>query len=154
MNRLEAECAAKTKAIARHLRYGGRCLSSRSPNSSVCRECSSEHRLLACRLLLRRFILNDVPMPDEESVLNAHDICGNPVHREAEVRKSPVQNHEVSFGHNHSRFVLKLWRDALDEIEQTLTTRCDMRAVLNVVRRPETLSGCIVPLVEERLEGF
>src|SRR5260370_13635618 len=93
-------------------------------------------------------------MLNKDSVLNAHDICCDPVHWEAEVRKSPVHDHEVSFGHNHSRFVLKLWRDALDEIEQPLTTRCDMRAVLNVVRRPETLSGCIVPLVEERLEGF
>src|SRR6267143_248673 len=80
----------------------------------------------------------------EDSVLNAHDICGNPVHREAEVRKSPVHDHEVSLGHNHSRFVLQRWRDALDEIEQTLTTRCDMSAVLNVVRRPESFCRSII----------
>src|SRR3989442_5540251 len=38
MNRLEAECAAKTNAIARHLRYGGRCLSSRSPNARIVKQ--------------------------------------------------------------------------------------------------------------------
>src|ERR1700730_6688717 len=37
MNRLEAECAAKTKAIAR-LRYGGRCFSSRSPNARIVKQ--------------------------------------------------------------------------------------------------------------------
>src|ERR1700681_3262619 len=38
MNRLEAECAAKTKAIARHLRYAGRCFSSRSPNARIVKQ--------------------------------------------------------------------------------------------------------------------
>src|SRR6266481_2605597 len=38
MNCLEAECAAKTKAIARHLRYGGRCFSSRSPNARIVKQ--------------------------------------------------------------------------------------------------------------------
>src|SRR2546429_7660130 len=38
MNRLEAECAAKTNAIARHLRYGGRCFSSRSPNARIVKQ--------------------------------------------------------------------------------------------------------------------
>src|SRR5437870_1038374 len=91
-------------------------------------------------------------MLHKDSVLNAHDICGNPVHREAEVRKSPVHDHEVSLGHNHSRFVLQRWWDALDEVEQTLTTRCDMSAVLNVVRRPESLRSRVVALVEQRVE--
>src|SRR5712675_821107 len=93
-------------------------------------------------------------MLHKDSVLNAHDICGNPVHREAEVRKSPVHDDEVSLGHNHSRFVLQRWRDALDEIEQTLTTRCDMSAVLNVVRGPVTLGRQVVPFVEESVKGL
>src|SRR6267154_3758757 len=93
-------------------------------------------------------------MLNKDSVLNAHDICGDPVHWEAEVRKSPVHDHEVSLGHNHSRFVLQRWRDALDEIEQTRTTKCDMSAVLNVVRRPESFCDRIVTFVEERVERF
>src|SRR5258708_2618480 len=88
-------------------------------DSFVCRESRSEHGTLAYRLFFRRFILDDVPMLGEKSVLNAHDICSNPIHREAKVRKSPVHDDEVSLGHDGSRFVLQRWRKALDEIEQT-----------------------------------
>src|SRR5438132_13561684 len=93
-------------------------------------------------------------MLHKDSVLNAHDICGNPVHREAEVRKSPVHDHEVSLGHNHSRFVLQRWWGALDEVEQTLTTRCDMSAGLNEVRRQESFCRSIIEIVEERVDLF
>ena len=86
--------------------------------------------------------------------MNTHNICGNPIHRSTETAKSPVHDHDVSLSHDRSRFILQRWWDALDEIEQTLTAGCDMSAVLNIVRRPETLSGCIVTLVEQRVEGF
>src|SRR5260370_15746735 len=115
-------------------------------------KCVPEHGPLAYRLFFRCFMLNDVPMLDKDSVLNAHDICGNPVHREAEVRKSPVHDHEVSLGHNHSRFILQRWRKALDEIEQALTTGSDMRAVLDVVWRPKLLGSPVVTLVEYDIE--
>ena len=49
------------------------------------RECSSQHGPLAYRLFFRHFILNDVPMLDKDSVLNAHNICGNPIHKRHEV---------------------------------------------------------------------
>src|SRR5580704_15196465 len=88
--------------------------------STVGRESASEHGPLAFRLLFRRFILNDVPMLDKNSVLNAHNICRNPIHRSAEIAKSPVHDHEFSLGHDRSRFVLQGWRDALNEIEQAV----------------------------------
>src|SRR6266403_3825796 len=93
-------------------------------------------------------------MLDQDSVLNAHDIGGNPIHRSAETAKSPMHDHEVSLSADGSRFVLQRWRDALDEIEQTVATRCDMSAVLNVACRPESFCGRIVALVEERVERF
>src|SRR5882672_8869614 len=102
--------------------------------SSVGRKCSSEHGPLADRLLFRRFILNDVPMLDKNSVLNAHDIGGNPIHRGSEIAKSPVHDHQVSLSHDRSRFVLQRGWDALDQIEETIAARLDMSAVLNVVR--------------------
>src|ERR1700704_379699 len=117
--------------------------------SSVGRECSSEHGPLAYRLFFRRFILNDVPMLDKDSVLNAHNIRGNPIHRSTETAKSPVHDNDVSLSHDRSRFVLQRWWEALDEIEQTLTTRCDMSAVLNVVRGAVALGSYVVPFVEE-----
>jgi hypothetical protein len=87
-------------------------------------------------------------MPDKDSALNAHDIRGDPIHKSAETAKSPVHDHEVSFGHDRSGFVLQRRRDALDEIEQTVAPGCDMSAALNVVRRPESFCGRAVTLVE------
>jgi len=40
-----------------------------------------EHGQPAFRLFFRRFILNDVPMLAKNSILKAHNICGNPVHQ-------------------------------------------------------------------------
>src|SRR5260370_12383335 len=79
--------------------------------SSVGRECSSEHGPLAYRLFFSRFILNDVAMLDKDSVLNAHNICGNPTHRTAETAKSPVPDHQFSLTHDLSPFVLHRWSD-------------------------------------------
>jgi hypothetical protein len=102
--------------------------------SDVGRKFVPEHGPLAYRLFFGRFILNDVPMLDKDSPLNAHDIRGNPIHRSAETAKSAVHDHEVSLSHDRSRFVLQRERKALDEVEQTLTTRCDMSAMLDVMR--------------------
>ena len=70
-------------------------------------------------------------MLDKDSVLDAHNICGNPIHRCTETAKPPVHDYDVSLGQDRSRFVFQGWWDALDEIEQTLTAKCDMSAVLN-----------------------
>jgi hypothetical protein len=72
-------------------------------------------------------------MLDKDSVLNAHSISGNPSRGSTETAKSPPHDHEVSLSYDRSRFVLERWRKALDEIEQPLTTRRDMSAVLNVL---------------------
>src|SRR5580692_2093002 len=122
--------------------------------SGVCRECSSKHGSTALRLLFRGLILNDIPMLREFPGFDTHNIGGNPISSSTEITKSPVHDYEVSFGHDRSRFVLQCWRDALDEIEQTFTTGCDMGAVLDVFRRPESFRGCIGALVEECVERF
>jgi hypothetical protein len=90
----------------------------------------------------------------KDSVLNAHNICGNPIHRRTETAESPAHDHEVSLSHDRSRFVLQRWRKALKEIEKTLTTGCDMGVVLNAVRRPESFDGRIIALVDECVERF
>src|SRR5258708_21949105 len=42
----------------------------------------------------------------------------------------------------------------LDQREEALASRRNVRAVLNVVRRPETLRSGVVPLVEKRFESL
>src|SRR5258705_6799795 len=93
-------------------------------------------------------------MLDEYTLLNAHNICGNPIHRSPEIAESSVHDHKVSLSHDHSRLVLQRWRDAFDQIEQTFTTRRDMSAVLDVVRGPESLRCCILAFVEKGVESL
>ena len=97
-------------------------------------------------------ILNDIPMLREFSGSYAHNISGDPIDRGTEIAKSAMHNHEVSLSHDRSRFVLQRRRKALDEIEQTLTTRCDMSAVLNVFGRPKSLRSRVVSLIEQGVE--
>ena len=40
------------------------------------------------RLFFRRFILDDVPVLDQNSVLNADDVCSNPIYRRTETAKT------------------------------------------------------------------
>jgi hypothetical protein len=61
-------------------------------------------------------------MVDEDSVLNAHNIRGNPIYGSAEAAKSPVHDDELSFSHDHSWVVLQLWWDVPDEIEETASS--------------------------------
>src|SRR6266404_5725911 len=42
---------------------------------------------------------------------------------------------------------------AADQIEQSIATRFNVRAVLDVVRRPILLRGRVVPLVKQGVEG-
>src|SRR6266704_5409076 len=73
--------------------------------SGMLRKSCSEHRSFTLRLFFGHFILNDIPMLDQDSVLNPQNICGNPIHRSAEAAKSPVNNHELTLGYNRSWFV-------------------------------------------------
>jgi hypothetical protein len=70
----------------------------------------------------------------QNPILYANDVGYDPVHRLAEPRIPSMDDYEISIGNNRSRFILQCWRDALDEVEQALTTRCDVSTVLDVFR--------------------
>lgn len=94
-------------------------------------------------------------MLDQNSILDAKDVRCNPVHTGKPMpRKSTVDDHKISLGHDRSRFILQRRRAALDEIEEAVPARRDMRAVLNIIRRPEALSRCVVALIEQRVESL
>src|SRR5260370_22637740 len=60
-----------------------------------------------------------------------------------------------SLSHDRSWLILhSVGRKALDQIEQALTTGSNVRAVLDVVRRPKLLCGSIIVLVKECVERF
>jgi len=51
-------------------------------------------------------------------------------------------------------FVFQRRGKRADEVEQTVAAGRYMRAVLDVAIGPEALGGDVVPLIEERVEGF
>src|SRR5580700_2468903 len=93
-------------------------------------------------------------MLDQNAILDANDVRRNPVHGKAEIRESPVHDHEISFGRDRSWLVFECWRKAPDEIEETFTSRRDVSTVLDVLGRPEFLSSSVVALVKQRVKGF
>src|SRR5260221_13390784 len=75
-----------------------------------------------------------------------------PIHGSTETAKPSVHDHDVSLSHDRSRFMFQRWWDALDEIEQTLTARCDMSALLKRVSKASSTSAlffsCFARLIE------
>src|SRR5690349_23070935 len=69
-------------------------------------------------------------------------------------RKTSMQEDEVAGCGDNVVFVPQRRRQRFDEIEQPIPTSRNMGAVLNVVRRPETLRFSIIALIEERVEGI
>src|SRR5580658_6179530 len=94
----------------------------------------AEHGQTTLGRFLGGFVLDHIPMLDQNAIVDANDVRRNPVNRLTEARESPVHDHVVSLSHDRSRLVPQRGWQALDEIEQTLTTRCYMSAVLDVMR--------------------
>src|SRR5206468_7628760 len=85
-------------------------------DSFVLWESLSEHGSATFRLLFCGLILNDIPMLRDYPGLDAHNICGNPIHGRTETAKSPVHDHEVYLSQNLSWFVLQRWWEGLDKV--------------------------------------
>jgi hypothetical protein len=63
-------------------------------------------------------------------------------------------NHIVAFGDDRAWLVLPRRRHTLNQIEQAVASRRNVRAVLQAIRRPLVLGSLVVALVEKRVEGF
>jgi len=118
------------------------------------RERVSKHRVSALGLFLGSLVLNDIPVLKQDSVFHTDNVCRNPVHRLPDAREPSVDDDEVSLRYDYSRLILEGGRDALDQVEETVTARLNVRTVLNVVGRPEALRCRIISLIEQGLEGF
>jgi hypothetical protein len=114
----------------------------------------SEHRVSALGLFLGRLVLDDIPMLDQDSILHPDNIRRNPVDRQPETRETAVDNDDVSLRYHYSWLIPQAGRNALDQVEETIPARLNVRAVLNVVGRPEALRCGIISLIEESVKGF
>ena len=69
------------------------------------RERVAEHRIPALGLLLASFILNDIPVFDENPILQANDVRCDPVHRQSDVGKPAMNDDVVPLCKNHPRLI-------------------------------------------------
>src|SRR5271163_667526 len=69
--------------------------------------------------------LNDIPVFDENPILQANDVGCNPVHRQSDVGEPAMNNDVVAFCKNHSGLILKRQRSGFDEVEEPVSSRLD-----------------------------
>src|ERR1700742_2545314 len=91
-------------------------------------------------------------MLDENSILQANDVSRDPVHWQSNVGEPAVNNDVVAFRQNHPRLILERRRGGLDQVEEAVSSRLDVGAVLNVVGRPKSFRTRIVSPIEEGIE--
>src|SRR6267142_4891050 len=75
--------------------------------SPVYRKRVAEHRPAALGLFLSRLVLDDVPMLDEDPIVDPEDVHHDPVRGCPEPRKTPVNDHELLVGNDRSWLVLQ-----------------------------------------------
>ncbi len=94
----------------------------------------------------------DIPVLNQDSVFHTDNVCRN--HRQPDPREPAVDDDEISLRYDYSGLILERGRGALDQVEETVTAWLNVRAVLNVVGRPEALRCRIISLIKQGLEGF
>src|ERR1700722_2952075 len=114
----------------------------------------AKHRPAAFRLGFRCLVLDYVPVFDEYPILEANNICDDPTSCQPVAGKASMQNDILAISRSKGIFVSKRCRDRLDEVKKSTATRRNMGAMLNVVGRPESLSRCVIALVEEQVKRF
>jgi hypothetical protein len=66
----------------------------------------------------------------------------------SDAREAPVEQHVIAVGDDEPVLVTEGVGGRLDELEEAFAARRDMRAMLDVGRRPVALGGDVVPFVE------
>jgi len=90
----------------------------------------------ALRLLLRSFVLDDVPVLGETTAFESYDVDDDPSGGQADAGKAPVEDHVIAIGNRQGVLVAHRGWQAPDEREKTLTPRRNVGAMLYVVWRP------------------
>ena len=88
----------------------------------------------------------------ELAVLETNDIGGDPCGGTAVAGEAPMRDDIVAFGHYQLVLVAERLGRLADEVEQALAAGGDMSAVLDVAVGPEPFRGCVVALIEQRIE--
>jgi hypothetical protein len=104
----------------------------------------AEHGRFTFGLVLGDFVLDHIPMFQQDAVFNAKYVGRDPVRWRAKSRKPAMHDDKISICNNRPRFVSQGGWNSFNEVEETVTPRFYMRAVLNIVRRPVPRRGVLV----------
>jgi hypothetical protein len=100
------------------------------------------------------FVVNDIPVLDGNSILQANHVRGDPVRWQSDVGESAMNDDIVATWKNQARLIAKHRGRGLGEIEEAVTAGGNISAVLDVVGRPVPLGRGIVAPVEQCVECF
>jgi hypothetical protein len=93
-------------------------------------------------------------MLGEYTVGDTDDVGRDPAARPSMARKATVDDDMFLVSEDDAAFVSQGWRHTFDQIKKALTSRRDVSTVLDIVGRPKSLGGLLVPLVEKCVESF
>src|SRR5580692_10218648 len=117
-------------------------------------EAIAKHGKATHRFFLRGFVLQHVPVLCQETVFESDNIGRNPGCWPSHPCETAMRDHIVALYDDELIFIAQgIWRRA-DKSEQPFTSWCNVRAVLDVLRRPEAFCRRVVTFVEESVEGF
>ena len=92
-------------------------------------------------------------MLSQETVFESDNVGRNPGRGPSHSGEAAMCDHIVAFRDDELVFIAQgIWRRA-DKSEQSFAARADVRAVLDVLRRPERFGPRVVTLVEQLIRG-
>ena len=117
-------------------------------------EAIAKHGKTTHRFFPRGLVLQHIPVLCQETVFESDNVGRDPGRGPSHPSEPAMRDDVVAFSDDELVFVAQgIWRRS-DKSEQPFASRCDMRAVLDVLRRPELFCRSVVTFVEESLEGF
>jgi hypothetical protein len=88
-------------------------------------------------------VLNDIPVFDENPILQANDVRCYPVHRRSDVGEPAMNDDVVTFCKNHPRLMLERRRRGFDEVEEPVSSWLDMGHLPKESERRNAKGDCI-----------
>src|SRR5271168_3556462 len=93
-------------------------------------------------------------MLGEHAILHPHNIYNDPIGGQSHPGEATVEQDIVIIGNSDRVLVAQRCGCALDQPKETVASRWNVRAMLNIIARPEGLRGSIVLFVEQSIERF
>src|SRR5271156_1144499 len=129
-------------------------LSSHSQLELLRGEAVTKHGKAADGFCLCGFVLQYIPVLCQETVFESDNVGRNPGRWPSHSGETAMRDDIVALCDDELVFISqRIWRRA-DKSEQPFASWRNVRAVLDVLRRPEAFCCCVVAFVEERIEGF